>query len=141
MNPSNSNNSANLKVSVESTSKITGGVEMSNWDGQRWWNDSRVLERITRAYSRNDEQFQMCPQCRDIVRQQSVNDGSDVIRELRCTNCSHIERTTVVKTTKTGVEVNALPFECRISGLNSSGEKLAVWLLYRDRYQEVVECR
>jgi transcription elongation factor Elf1 len=114
---------------------------MSNWGDQRCWDDSKVLERITRAYSREDDQFQMCPRCGDIARQQSVNDGSDVKRELRCTNCGHMERTTVVKTTETGVEVTVLPFECRISGLNSSGEKLAAWLLWYDRYQEVAGCR
>jgi hypothetical protein len=114
---------------------------MSNWGGQRWWNDDRILERITCAYSDKYDQSKICPRCGDIARQQSVNDGSNVIRELDCTNCSQIERTTIVKMTETNVEVTTLPFECRISGLNSSGEKLAAWLLWYDRYQEVAECR
>lgn len=109
--------------------------------GQKWWEDSKVLERITRAYSREDDQFKACPLCHDIAQQQSVNVRGDVKRELRCTNCSHMERTTVVKTTKTSIEVTALPFECHISNLNSKGEQLAAWLLWYDRYQEVSECR
>jgi hypothetical protein len=118
-----------------------GYIGMTNCYGQKWWDDNWVLERLTRAYSREDDYFQTCTLCGDIARQQSVSVRGDVKRELRCTNCSHMERTTVVKTTKTGIEVTALPFECHISTLNSTGEQLAAWLLWYDRYQELSECQ
>jgi hypothetical protein len=114
---------------------------MSNRNSKRWWSGDRALERITRAYSREDDQDRICPQCGDVAQQWSIQNNGNVVRELCCTNCGPIERTTAVKITETDIEVSTLPSKCRISGLNSSGEKLAVWLLYCDRCKEVAECQ
>ena len=71
--------------------------------GQNFWMDDEVLQRITRAYSREDDQFRTCPQCGNIAQQQSLSEGSKVIRELNCTNCSHRKGETVVETTESSV--------------------------------------
>lgn len=107
----------------------------------KWWSGDEVVNRICRSYSREDEQFISCPRCADIAHQHSCSTDGDTIRELRCTNCSHMERTVAVEMTEAGPKVNTLLFEADLSLSSATDEKLAAFLLWYDRSQEVAECR
>lgn len=105
---------------------------------QKWWLDNKVLRRITRVYSREDNRFPSCPGCGDLAEYvYAVDDAENVKGELRCASCGHMERKPVITTTKTGAEVYEFPYGCYHSNLNATGVKLLAFLLWDDRCQEV----
>lgn len=104
------------------------------------WQNSEALKRITRAYKRDDRKDLRCPQAIGIAKQHSTEVEGDVVRELRCSNCGHRSRTTVVEATSDGFQVEALPSDDYSTDFTDD-TKLVIWLLVYDQAHGDKKCR